>query len=107
MQSLAVNLTIPIPEDHILISKVELADLKEQAVAGRYWTLKDIEIRTGYRGPWIKDNILYKPKFRKVLDVEQGGFVYYPRSSGEKWTFLASKMTEFLEFHFKDIFKTI
>lgn len=106
MQSLAVKLTIPIPEDQVLISKVELSELKDQATKGRYWTLKDVELHTGYKGPWLKDNILYQPKFRKILDVEYGGFVYYPRASGEKWTFLASKMTEFLELYFGDIFKT-
>jgi len=47
MQSLAVNLTIPIPEDHILISKVELADLKETSSS---WSLLDTErYRSTYR----------------------------------------------------------
>ncbi len=104
MQQLEVNLTIPIPEDQVLISKVELCDLRNQSLTGVYWTMKDLESRTGKKHEWIKENILYPTKFVKVLDVKNGGCVYYPEKNGEKWTFLASKMTKFLEENFQTIF---
>lgn len=105
MQQLEVALTIPIPSDKVLISKVELEQLKVNELAGLYWNMKDLEQRTGKKSEWIKERILYPTRFRKELDVDQGGFVYYPKSKGQTWTFQASKMSEFLEKNFNRIFK--
>lgn len=103
-QQLEVNLTIPIPEDKILISKVELQELKEQQLKGVYWTMKDLEKRVGKKQEWIKEHILYPTKFRKILDVKNGGFVYYPEVRGQTWSFHALKMAEFLDKNFGEIF---
>lgn len=65
--------------------------------------MKDLEKRVNKKNEWIKENILYPSKIRKKLDVEPRGFVYYP-SKGATWSFQASKMAEFHEKHFKDIF---
>lgn len=104
MQQLSVTLTIPVPADSVLISKVELEELKQTQLIGVYWSMKDLELRINRKNEWIKENILYPPKFKKILDVQQGGFVFYPKSKGQTWSFQASKMAEFLEKHFKDIF---
>lgn len=104
MQQLSVTLTIPIPSDLIIISKVELEELKKAQLAGVYWSMKDLENRINRKHEWIKENILYPSKFKKVLDIESGGFVFYPKSKGQTWSFQASKMAAFLEKHFKDIF---
>lgn len=105
-QQLNVTLSIPIPEDMILIKKVELEQLKEKVLIGVYWSMKDLEERTGKKNEWLKENILYKQSFKKQLDVKnRGGFVYYPQVRGEKWVFLASKMSQFLEDNFYLIFK--
>lgn len=104
MQQLKVNLSIPIPEDKVLISKIELEDLKRQELAGVYWNMKDLSKRINKSDRWIKDNILYQPRFKKILDSEYGGFVYYPKSQGQTWSFQATKMAEFLEKNFRSIF---
>ncbi len=104
MQQLSVTLTIPLPSDSILIKKIELEELKQAQLVGVYWSMKDLEKRINKKSEWIKENILYPSKFKKELDVEFGGFVYYPKSRGETWSFQASKMANFLENHFKDIF---
>lgn len=106
-QQLNVNLTIPIPEDSVLISKIELEELKKNELTGVYWSMKDLEKRIGKKHEWIKENILYPSRFRKILDVDLGGFVYYPKSKGQTWSFQASKMAEFLDMHFADIFKEL
>lgn len=80
--NISVNLTIPITSDSVIISKIELQELKQQHLKGVYWTMKDLEARTNRKHEWIKDNILYPPKFKKILDVNQGGFVFYPKSKG-------------------------
>lgn len=104
-QSLNVEISIPIPADKVLISKVELNELKEQQLSGTYWTMKDLEKRTGKKQEWIKKNILYPSHFRKILDSENGGFVFYPKSKGQTWSFQASKMAKFLDDNFHRIFK--
>ena len=104
-QQIEVSLSIPVPEDHVLIKKVELQELKKNKLKGQYWTMKDLEKRTNKSHLWLKENILYRPSFRKELDAQHGGFVYYPESQGERWAFQAEKMAEFLSKNFSRIFK--
>lgn len=105
IQKLKVELEISIPSDLVVISKVELEELKEQSLKGVYWSMKDLEKRTGKKHEWLKENILYPTKFVKILDVKNGGCVYYPTKNGEKWSFLASRMAIFLDKNFHIIFK--
>lgn len=42
---MTVNLTIPIPTDSVLITKVEYEQLKELQLEGVYWTMRDLEKR--------------------------------------------------------------
>jgi phage pi2 protein 07 len=69
-----------------------------------WWNMKDLEQATGYSDDWLKDNVLLRPAYKKILDLENGGFVYYPEKRGEKWMFIASRMQEFLERYFMQIF---
>lgn len=107
MQTLSVQLSIPIPADSVLISKIELNELKKNELSGIYWTMKDLESRVNRKSEWIKEFILFPQHFRKILDAEQGGFVYYPKIKGQTWSFQASKMAEFLDNRFDQIFKNI
>ncbi|MBU8908999.1 DUF771 domain-containing protein [Desertibacillus haloalkaliphilus] len=106
-QKLIVNLSIPIPSDSILISKVELEELKKQELLGVYWTMRDLEKRVNRKSEWIKENILYPSRFRKILDCENGGYVFYPRTQGQSWSFQANRMAKFLDENFSLIFKQI
>ncbi|MRG86700.1 DUF771 domain-containing protein [Salinibacillus xinjiangensis] len=104
-QKLSANVIIQIPSDSVLISKVELQELRQQQLTGVYWSMKDLEKRINHKNEWIKENILYPSKFRKILDVQNGGFVKYPESKGDKWSFQSSKMAKFLDDNFHEIFK--
>lgn len=104
MQQLTVNLSIPIPDDSVLISKVELEELKQEQLSGVYWNMKDLQKRINKSDRWIKDNILYQPRFKRVLDSENGGFVYYPKNQGQTWSFQANQMAQFLDKNFNKIF---
>lgn len=99
-----VELSIEIPEDMVLIKKVELEELMEQQLVGVYWSMKDLEKRINKKQEWIKENILYPTKFKNILDVNKGGFVYYPKSKGQTWAFQATKMVKFLEDNFHRIY---
>ncbi|MGD6845192.1 DUF771 domain-containing protein [Bacillus infantis] len=105
MQQFKVCLSIPIPQDSILISKVEWEELKKHELMGVYWNMKDLEARVNRKSEWIKENVLYPTRFRKLLDSESGGFVFYPKSKGQTWAFQANKMAAFLDDNFQGIFK--
>lgn len=105
MQQLNVNLDIPIPEDQVVISKVELQELQSQSLKGVWWTMQDLENRVGRKQVWIKENILYPTRYKEILDVENGGFVHYPKRKGQTWSFQATKMADFLDAHFNQIFR--
>lgn len=104
MQHLNVQLSIPVPADKVLIEKIVLSELRKEALSGTYWSMKDLEQRTNKKSEWIKENILYPPRLRKILDIENGGFVFYPKSKGQTWSFQATKMADFLDKHFNQIF---
>lgn len=106
MQQLNVSLSIPIPADSVLISKVELEELKRNNLSGVYWNMKDLENRINRKQEWIKENILYPSRFRKFLDSDNGGFVFYPKSKGQTWSFQAKEMSNFLDKNFSLIFQS-
>lgn len=66
--------------------------------------MKDLSKRINKSSAWIKENILYPTKFRRILDSESGGPVFYPKSQGQTWSFQAVEMARFLDKYFKDIF---
>lgn len=105
MQRLNVELEIPVPSDSVLIKKVEYEELKEKELLGVYWTMEDLKQRLGKGSWWIKEYVLYPERFRKILDLENGGFVYYPKRSGEHWSIHANKMAKFLDENFRKIFE--
>lgn len=69
-----------------------------------WWSMGDLKAKTGYSEDWLKENILLKPVYKKILDIENGGFVYYPVKRGEQWCFIAERMEMFLIKHFAQIF---
>ena len=105
MQQLKAEVTVNIPADYVIVEKAEYVEMKEHQLSGVYWNMKDLEQRIGRKHEWIKENILYPSKFRKILDSDNGGFVFYPKAKGQTWSFQAIKMAEFLDKRFSDIFK--
>lgn len=69
-----------------------------------WWDMEDLKQQTGRSQNWLKEHILLRPSYKQILDIDQGGFVHYPQSSGDKWCFIASRMSDFLEKHFAEIF---
>jgi phage pi2 protein 07 len=104
VQQLNVNLSIPVPSDQVLISKVELEELHQESLSGVYWNMSDLKKQVNKSDKWIKENILYPTSFRSKLDAKNGGPVYYPESQGQTWSFQAKKMAKFLDDNFNIIF---
>lgn len=92
-----ISLVIPIPENMILIEKTRLRELEENEFSGRVFTMKDFVERAKRSSTWLKDNILNNPKLIKTLDVENGGWVYYPYSQSDRWLFKPSGMIHFID----------
>lgn len=100
-QQFQIQLSIPIPEDQILISRADFEELKRHQITGVHWSMKDLEQRTGRKKEWLIENILYKPRFKKQLE----NIVYYPKGKGSPWAFNAPKMAQFLEQNFHLIYE--
>ncbi|MCR8852858.1 MULTISPECIES: DUF771 domain-containing protein [Lysinibacillus] len=103
-QKLNVKLLITIPETQVVIEKLEFEALKKANLLGVYWSMVDLENRMGRKKDWIKLNVLFNPRFKSILDINCGGFVYYPQKKGEPWSMHALKMAKFLDENFNDIF---
>ncbi|MDN4607179.1 DUF771 domain-containing protein [Sporosarcina highlanderae] len=105
-QKLNVELIITIPESQVIIEKLEFEALKKADLLGVYWSMVDLEKRIGRKKDWIKQNILYNPRFKSKLDCSTGGFVFYPKKKGEPWSMHALLMANFLDENFNDIFRS-
>lgn len=103
-QNLKVSLSIPIPEDLVLITKIEYDELTKDNLRGRKFNLQELSERTGISKNMIKD-LFDKPRVRKIADVEKGGFVAYPMNPGSPYLFLASKTIDFIDSNFDMLMK--
>jgi phage pi2 protein 07 len=104
LQSFDLQLSISLPENLVVIERVEYEKFLNQDLKGQWWSMKDLEERTNKKIEWLKENVLYVKRFKEVLDVNQGGFVYYPQGRGQCWSFQATRMSEFLEKNFASIY---
>lgn len=94
---------IPIPDDYVIITKVEYEELKKSKDVGDTMTLDEVANRLNRSKKWVVDEVLKNPKYRKYLDNKLGGFVHYEQGGGDKYIFLKSRTLEFLENNFADI----
>lgn len=97
----SLNITVVIPEEYVLVTKVEWEEMLDQKLKGKQWNMKDLEKHTRRSNNWLKENTLYPN--RQELDIKEGGFVRYPKSSGSPWKFGAYRMGEWLEAHIDKI----
>ncbi|WP_161980098.1 DUF771 domain-containing protein [Streptococcus sp. S784/96/1] len=99
------NITVPVPENLVVISKEEYLSLVNQREEGQWWDIDDVIdlLRIG-RSKLIND-ILLNPRYKAEFDIEQNasGFVAYPKGKGSPYRFLASRTRKYFENHFADI----
>lgn len=98
---------IPVPEDYVIISKVEYEELLQAESLGRWMTLKEVLDRINRKYDWFSKKVLKNPRYRNRIDISKSseGFVYYPGEGNDKYLFLKSKTLEFLEENFGEILK--
>lgn len=97
MQQLEANITIQIPENLVLVEKTRLKELEEKEFSGQVFAMKDFVNRSNRSAKWLKDNILNNPRLIKKLNIENGGFVYYPYSQSDRWLFKAKGLIDFID----------
>lgn len=94
------EIKVMIPPEFILITKVELEELKDQ-VDERVWVgFSDIEKLTGLKRNKLND-ILYR--YKDEIDVFAGGFVKFPE--GGRWSFNKSATLNWLKENHARIWK--
>lgn len=103
MQTIKATVVMEIPADKIVIERTEYEQLKHDVDSGHWWTSKEVEKRYNRQMRWLKENVLYKPKFEKVLSTKNGGCVHYPDDSGVRWSFEPIGFKKFMEEHFSEI----
>ncbi|AYY08849.1 DUF771 domain-containing protein [Enterococcus sp. FDAARGOS_553] len=98
---------ILVPEDYVIISRVEYEELLQANNLGRWMTLKEVLDRINRKYDWFSQKVLKNPRYRNRIDISKSseGFVYYPGEGNDKYLFLKSKTLEFLEENFADILK--
>ncbi|MEY8498954.1 DUF771 domain-containing protein [Enterococcus avium] len=98
---------IPVPDDYVIISKVEYEELRKADDIGRWMTLSEVLERVNRKYEWFVTNVLKNPRYRQTIDIEKNkdGFVYYPGDGRDTYLFLQSKTLSFLEENFSSILK--
>ncbi len=104
-QSQVFNVSIPVPENLVVVDKDEYLELLAKSEEGKWWVVDDVlELLSVSRSTLIND-ILLNPRFKNEMDIEQNrnGFVLYPAGKGSPYRFLASKTRKYFEENFASI----
>lgn len=94
-----INVTIQIPEEYVMITKVEYEELSSNILLGKYLTLKDVIKHTGKSRSWLEENLLSHPYRMKQIEP----FTHFPEGRGDKWAFKTKEMYEYLDREFLKI----
>lgn len=96
-----LNVTVPIPDTHVIVSKDEYDELLSYSL-DPVWDLKELKRKLKMSSDeTIKDRLLFNPKFEKLLKKQ--GIAHYPDESLNRWRFNARKMSKFIDEHFEEI----
>ncbi|BAE05106.1 MULTISPECIES: DUF771 domain-containing protein [Staphylococcus] len=97
-----LNVTVPIPDTHVLVSKDEYEELINYSL-DPVWDLKELKKKLKMSADdTIKDRLLTHPKFEKLLKKQ--GIVHYPDENLNRWRINARKMNKFIDEHFEEIY---
>lgn len=99
------TIEVKIPDDQLLVNKIEYESLQDQSLVGKIWKLDDLRAWLGNKDvKWIKEFILYRPSFQKELEqMDSENLIHISSGRGDKWWFKASAMSEWIEDHWSQI----
>ncbi|WP_449463197.1 DUF771 domain-containing protein [Streptococcus suis] len=104
-QSQVFNVSIPVPENLVVIDKEEYLQLLAKSEEGKWWLVDDVLELLNISRSTLINEILLNPRFKSQMDIEQNneGFVLYPRGKGSPYRFLASRTRKYFEENFASI----
>lgn len=103
-QSIKAEVTIAIPDDKVLVEEAYIEELEEQVQLKKLnWYWNDVKELTGLSDYKLR-LILRYPKFRRILNSENGGCVYYPPQGGS-FSFEPERFRKFYKDYFDEIHK--
>ncbi|OFI48853.1 hypothetical protein BG261_05545 [Floricoccus tropicus] len=101
-QLIKAEVSISIPDDMILINKVELEELidkADQAESNGYAKMDEFEKLCAREKTWIKNNLFKDPNFLEQFDMSNNnekGFVRFPRYQNDGYRFKRKQMIDFV-----------
>ncbi len=94
----ALQATIQIPPELVLITKVEYENLKSVAEdKPLWWTMQDLMNKTCRGRKWIKQYMIDDPVIRKKIEP----FTQFPKGDSGSYIFHAKKMEQFIDENFE------
>lgn len=103
VQVLNVTVPIQIPKDYQLISNDEYNQLKSESMQGRMWTMGDLRKWLGDKSAeWIKDNILFNPKYSKTIQEWRRNKVLTGGGYGRPYHFKAAEVSKWIDDHWTE-----
>lgn len=96
-----IQLTVTIPETHILLKVEEFEEYKKLELKGKYFNLKQLSERINRSEDWIKTHVINNPRNRKQIQ----SFTKFSEGRGNGYLFHAEKILDWLHFHFEDVCK--
>lgn len=62
---------IPVPDECVIISKIEYEELKKADDTGRWMNLTEVLDRINRKYDWFISKVLKNPKYRNSIDIEK------------------------------------
>ena len=99
------NVSVPVPDNVVVISKEEYLDLISDTEQGKWWEIDDLKDLLGIGRTKLINDILLNPAYKSEIDVALNpkGFVVYPKGKGGRYKILATRARKYFEENFGTI----
>ncbi|HEN7252116.1 TPA: DUF771 domain-containing protein [Streptococcus agalactiae] len=99
------NVSVPVPDDVVIISKEEYLNLLSDNEQGKWWDIDNLQELLGIGRSKLINDILLNPDIKKEVDlsINPNGFIVYPKGKGSRYKILATKAIKYFEDNFGSI----
>ncbi|MCK1238364.1 DUF771 domain-containing protein [Streptococcus uberis] len=99
------NVSVPVPDDVVIISKEEYLDLLSDNEHGKWWDIDNLQELLGLGRSKLINDILLNPDIKKDvnLSINPNGFIVYPKGRGSRYKILATRARKYFEENFTTI----
>ncbi|ANZ70346.1 DUF771 domain-containing protein [Pediococcus claussenii] len=96
-QTIEANIKFEVPEDKVLVDRIEWQETQEKAYAHEIWDKE--ELRLYLKKPsntWINDHVLANPRLRDELNELRKKGALKGGGKGSTWLMFADDMKQFI-----------